>query len=84
MDDSIRIRSGTLNGRTAMPKLKHAEIINGEKRGSEIGFQEDEKALYIGTSGGNVRLCGANDISELRQLIDDIITRLEALEEPSE
>lgn len=49
----------------------------------ELAYRKDEKALYIGTTSGNVRLCGADDISELRQLMDDIITRLEALE-PSE
>lgn len=84
MDDTIRIRSGALNGRNEMPKLKYAEVVNGEQKGSELGFNTDEIALYIGTKNGNVRLCGANDITELRQLIDDIITRLEELEEPSE
>jgi hypothetical protein len=91
MDDTIRIRSGALNGRNEMPKLKYAEVVNGEQKGSELGFKTDEIALYIGTKNGNVRLCGANDITELTALIgginariDDIITRLEALEEPSE
>lgn len=70
MADLIKIKSGSGNVPTLQDK--------------ELAYRKDEKALYIGTSGGNLRLCGANDISELRQLIDDIITRLEALEEPSE
>jgi hypothetical protein len=70
MADLIKIKSGSGNVPTLQDK--------------ELAYRKDEKALYIGTSGGNVRLCGANDISELRQLIDDIIARLEALEEPSE
>ena len=88
MDDSVRIRSGTLNGRTEMPRLRYAETTSdGKKLGSEIAFQTEEKALYIGTNEGNVRLCGANDVSEinarieaLSKRIDEIIVRLEALE----
>ena len=90
MADTIRIRSGALNGRNEMPKLRYAEVVNGEQKGSEIGFNTDEIALYIGTKNGNVRLCGANDITELNAKIealgiriDDITARLEALE-PSE
>lgn len=73
MADSIKIKGGAGD----VPALQEREPA----------YSKTEKALYIGTDGtknGNVRLCGANDITELRQLIDDIITRLEALEEPSE
>lgn len=73
MADTIKIKGGS----GAVPRLVDREI----------GYRNDEKALYIGTKEGNVRLCGADDINELKQLIDDIITRLEALEqseEPSE
>lgn len=77
MADLITIKSGAMGGRSSMPKLAV----------DELGYLTDEKALYIGTESGNVRLCGVNDISELNTRLDDIITRLEALEskeEPSE
>ncbi len=33
----------------------------------ELGYKEDEEALYIGTSGGvNKRLCGVGDDARLR------------------
>lgn len=73
MADSIKIKGGAGD----VPALQDRELA----------YSKTGKALYIGTDGtknGNVRLCGANDITELRQLIDDIITRLEELEEPSE
>ena len=69
MADLIRIKGGS----GAVPTLQDREIA----------YSKDEKALYIGTDNGNVRLCGADDISELRQLISDIAARL-ALETPSE
>ena len=86
MDDSIRIRSGELNGRAEMPKLGYPYIrSDGKRAGSEIGFHEGEEALYIGTAKGNVRLCGANDVSLLNArldamsaLIDNITARLDA------
>ena len=91
MGDSIRIRSGSLDGRSEMPRLKHAEIADGEKRGTEIGYNEEEDALYAGTPEGNKRLCGAGDLAEINAKIGEIsteihniITRLERLEQPSE
>lgn len=93
MDDLIRIRSGDLNGRSEMPRLAHAEVIDGEKRGSEIGFHEGEKALYVGTKEGNLRLCGAGDgvdinsilseITSIKNEITNIKARLEAVETSS-
>lgn len=65
MADLITIKGGTGN----VPTLQDREIA----------YSKDEKALYIGTSNGNVRLCGADDISELRQLINNINTRLDAM-----
>ena len=56
MNDSVRIRSGALNGRAEMPRLKYAETINGEKHGAEIGFNTEEKAIYTGTDSGNVKV----------------------------
>ena len=70
MADLIKIKGGT----GAVPTLQDREL----------GYSKDEKALYIGTANGNVRLCGADDISRLQALITDIYTRLKALEEPSE
>lgn len=69
MADLIKIKGGS----GAVPTLQSRELA----------YSKDEKALYIGTDSGNVRLCGANDISELTQLINDIIARLDALT-PSE
>lgn len=74
-----------------MPRLKHAEVIDEKKRGTEIGYHEVEKALYAGTPDGNIRLCGAGDLAEINTKIGEIlteihniITRLEKLEKPSE
>ncbi len=60
----------------------------------EPAYSKDEKALYIGTESGNVRLCGKDDatrlnaldktISELNARIEDITARLETLETPTE
>ena len=48
MNDSIKIKSGILGGRTVMPPLPDREL----------GYQTHEEALYIGTSSGkNVKLC---------------------------
>lgn len=74
MADSIMIKSGALGEREEMPELK----VN------ELGYRTDEDALYIGTKGGNVRLCGKDDIERINALMDGIITRLESLEQPSE
>lgn len=59
MDDLIRIKGGS--GET--PALQDREIA----------YNKNEKALYIGTPDGNVRLCGADDIKS-------ILDRLTALE----
>ncbi len=61
-----------------MPTLRYEK-----ERGSEIGYRTDTKELYIGSSDGNVRLCGASDIPEINAKIDEIFTRLAALT-PSE
>lgn len=70
MADLIKIKGGS----GAVPTLQSRELA----------YSKDEKALYIGTDSGNVRLCGADDISGLTQLINDITARLEVLETPSE
>lgn len=85
MADLIRIKSGAVSEkRPEMPKLSE----------SELGYRTDTKELYIGTDSENVRLCGENDVAMVRELqstinslseiIEGIITRLEALEKPSE
>ena len=66
MADLIKIKGGT----GAVPTLQDREI----------GYSKDEKALYIGTANGNVRLCGADDLIGIQALITDINTRLKALE----
>lgn len=70
MADLIRIKGGSGD----VPVLQDRELA----------YSKDEKALYIGTDGGNVRLCSANDVSEIEALIENITTRLETLEKPSE
>lgn len=81
MADLITIKCGAKGERTTMPQLAIGEL----------GYCTDEKALYIGSDNGNIRLCGGGDvagvnallaeISTLKTQIADIITRLEALEE---
>lgn len=66
MDDLIRIKGGS--GET--PALQDREIA----------YNKSDKALYIGTPDGNVRLCGADDIEALHKLIDALGERLTALE----
>lgn len=73
MADLIQIKGG--NG--AVPTLQDRELAYGK----------DEKALYIGTESGNVKLVTAitdadvsDRLAELSGQIADIITRLDALE----
>lgn len=88
MADIVHIKSGALGGRATMPDLQY-----DKEKGSEIGYQTEEKALYVGTENGNVRLCGASDFARIKSLettistletqIADITARLEELK-PSE
>lgn len=59
MADLIKIKGGS--GET--PALEDREIA----------YNKSEKALYIGTPDGNVKLCSAEDMA-------NIVKRLEALE----
>lgn len=84
MADLIRIKGGSGD----VPTLQDRELA----------YSKDEQALYIGTEGENLRLCGAKDVSELitrlvetnarldeiNTLIENINARLDALENPSE
>ena len=64
MADSIRIKGGT----GSVPKLEDREL----------GYSKDEKALYIGTKDGNVRLCGADDIDTVKAYIDGLVAQINA------
>lgn len=55
MADSLQIRGGN---KSTMPTLQDREP----------GYCKDEKALYMGTSGGNVKLCGADDPARITAL----------------
>lgn len=93
MADLIRIKCGELGGRNEMPTLQCDKEL-----GAEMGYRTDEKALYIGAVAGNERLCGVGDVAninakiieihtkieEINESIANIITRLNALETPSE
>lgn len=61
-------------------KIKSGEGVPPRLQGQELGYSKDKKVLYIGTENGNVRLCGADDIEELRQVINDINARLTSLQ----
>ena len=51
MADTILIKAGN---KSTMPSL----------RDREIAYCKDEKALYIGTTGGNVKLCDPEELSK--------------------
>ena len=80
MADLIRIKGGSGN----VPILQDREIA----------YSRDEKALYIGTDDGNVRLGGENDVAMIMELqatiqslslvIESITARLDAVEQSSE
>lgn len=73
MNDLIKIKGGNGN----VPALQDREIA----------YSKAEKALYIGTEGGNVKLCDAEQEERIKAYIDglvsDINARLDALT-PSE
>lgn len=83
MNDSVRIRSGALNGRAEMPRLKYAETINGEKHGAEIGFNTEEKAIYIGTESGNVKVGDSAWEERIKVLEAKIAELTEGEDEPA-
>lgn len=64
MKDPVQIRAGKLNGRKEMPKL----AVN------EIAYQTEEKALYIGTPQGNVKLGGITD-EEKQEIINEAVAK---------
>lgn len=73
MADLIRIKGGS------------GEVPTLQDR--ELAYRKDEKALYIGTDNGNVRLCGAENavrIEEINTLLENITARLDAIEKLSE
>lgn len=56
MNDLIKIKGGA----GIMPMLQDREL----------GYHKTEKALYIGTPAGNVKLCNADDIQKLIDLAE--------------
>lgn len=73
MADLIRIKGGALGDRTEMP------ILASGTDGHELGYRTDTEELYIGTTKGNKRLCGANDLTDIINRINNItaeITRI--------
>lgn len=77
MNDLILIKSGSLNGRGAMPNLNYGSDENNA--GSELGYRTDSKELYVGTKDGNVRLCGAGDLVEAKAYADGKVAGVNAL-----
>lgn len=74
MADTIQIRAGN---KANMPKLADREL----------GYVRDEKALYIGTAGGNVKLCDADlegTVSALGSTVTEHGTRLYAQQQALE
>ena len=67
MADTILLRGGK---KANMPTLREREIV----------VATDEKAVYIGIGGANVRVCGADDKTELdRKLTATQMASLTAL-----
>ena len=77
MNDLILIKSGSLNGRSAMPNLNYSSTESNA--GSELGYRTDTKELYVGTRDGNVRLCGAGDLAEAKAYADSKVSGVNAL-----
>ena len=46
---------------------------------NELGYQTEEKALYIGTSNDNVRLCGAGDPEVVKKCAKEVENLQEAV-----
>ena len=74
MYDKILVKSGELGNRAAMPTLDY-----DEEQGAELGYREDEEALYIGTKSGNKRLCGAKDIGNINTSINAINSQISSI-----
>lgn len=55
MADMVLLRGGNLAN---MPQLQDREIV----------IAKDKKALYIGIGGVNTRLCGADDLKQVKAL----------------
>lgn len=69
MADTVKIKSGALGGRETMPRLEE----------NELGYRTDEKSLYIGSANGNERLCGVNDIENIRGILDRVMGEISSI-----
>lgn len=65
MADLIRIKAGSGD----VPTLQDREIA----------YSRSEKALYIGTKDGNVRLCGVDDLTEINSKIKAITDDIDSI-----
>lgn len=74
MDDGIYIKSGAKGNREKMPTLRYDREL-----GCEMGYCSDEKALYIGTSNGNERLCGVGDYLALYAMVESLQAQLDEI-----
>ncbi len=71
MADLIRIKAGnTLKRAEDKPTPELAE--------NEVAYSKDEKALFIGTADGNVKLCKAEDVDTIAEHTERI-TAIEAM-----
>lgn len=61
MADTIKLMAGNRDGMPTLPDRTPA-------------FVRDEKALYIGTESGNLKLCDADTIQDVQTLKDSITT----------
>ena len=73
MADAIYIKSGELDGRATMPQLKY-----DKEKGSEIAFRTDEKAIYVGTAGGNAKVGDAGWEQRIKALEEQPETNMKA------
>ena len=68
MADTIKIKRGL---KEDMPELNDYEL----------GYCTDEKALYIGTTDGNVRLCGVDELIKITDLYAKLVALTDRMNE---
>ncbi len=65
MQDLIRLKGGS------------GEVPDLQDR--EPAVHKKNKELYIGINGENVRMCGANDLTEINSKINEILSEISTL-----